>query len=234
MALINFLLLLLPTRLKASQTFLLHHHHHLFPLILRPLILHPLLPSSSPSSSFPHSYSSSATHPSLLSSSYSSQETTIHFPKHFSLSSLKPSLHQNFSEDPTDIDFQFEAEEGDDTYKKPNEPDNHLFIKILSQAKQFPSEVDALVFLDESLSSVRPTEALVCSAIWALRNEWELGFLAFKWGDKWGCCNSARAWDLMIWVLGKQRRFGVAWRLLRKMIRSSMDSRRSLLLMIER
>lgn len=112
--------------------------------------------------------------------------------------------------------------------KKPSDKNTHLFIKILKQTNS--DEQKAMDFL------YKPTETLICSVIWELRNEWELGFLAFNWGHKVGCFgNSTKAWILMIWVLGKQRQFGVAWSLIRKMVpSSSLDSRKALLIMIQR
>ncbi|KAI3939226.1 hypothetical protein MKX01_002094 [Papaver californicum] len=215
------LLLLLPNRLKTSQPPPL--------LLLRHLILHPFFLSSS--SHFINNSNSylSSTHPSSSAS---------HFVKPYSSSSsLRPSLYPNLSHYPTHTDFRFQEkqeidddDDDDDVY--PSDKNTHLFIKFLRRTNQFTSDEQAMDFLYKS--SVKPTESLICSIIWELRNEWELGFLAFKWGHKMGCySNSTKAWVLMIWVLGKQRQFGVAWSLIRKMFRSSIDSRKALLIMIQ-
>lgn len=132
---------------------------------------------------------------------------------------------------PTRTDFQFqekqEVDDDDDDgkYKNPSDKNTHLFIKILRQTNSDEQSMDFLY-----KSSIKPTETLICSVIWELRNEWELGFLAFNWGHKLGCLsNSTKAWILMIWVLGKQRQFGVAWSLIRKMA----PSQNALLIMIQ-
>ncbi|KAK8675863.1 hypothetical protein V6N13_033925 [Hibiscus sabdariffa] len=85
--------------------------------------------------------------------------------------------------------------------------------------------------LDES--GIKATPGLVCSVIWTLREEWRLAFLAFKWGDKWGCSGES-TYELMIWVLGNHGKFNMAWCLIRDLYRSSMDTRRAMFIMIDR
>lgn len=85
--------------------------------------------------------------------------------------------------------------------------------------------------LEESCVEVSPE--LVRSAIWVLREDWRVAFLAFKWGEKWDCCDE-EAWILMVWVLGSHRKFNTAWCLIRDLHRSSMDTRRAMLVMIDR
>lgn len=69
--------------------------------------------------------------------------------------------------------------------------------------------------------------------LWELRRDWESAIIAFRWA---GDCvlESPWAWHLMIWVLGKQRRFDLAWMVLRRMHQKSLRPRRALIIMIER
>ena len=85
--------------------------------------------------------------------------------------------------------------------------------------------------LDES--GIKATQGLICSVIWTLREEWRLAFLAFKWGEKWGTTGEI-TYELMVWVLGNHRKFNMAWCLIRDLYRSSMDSRRTMFIMIDR
>lgn len=87
--------------------------------------------------------------------------------------------------------------------------------------------------LDES--GIEVNREIVCSAIWESREEWRLAFLAFKLGEKWGCTDE-KACYLMIWILGDHRKFNIAWCLIRDMHthRSKMDTRRAMLIMIDR
>ncbi|KAK9282130.1 hypothetical protein L1049_005042 [Liquidambar formosana] len=104
-------------------------------------------------------------------------------------------------------------------------------LELLKRAKQFPSESEAVAFLDEA--GLKPDSNLVCSAIWALKDEWRLAFLVFKWGEKRGC-DSEKAWSLMVWVLGTKKKFSLAWCLIRELHRSSADTRRLMSIMIDR
>lgn len=98
-------------------------------------------------------------------------------------------------------------------------------------AAHFPSEAEAMASLDES--GIRANQNLVYSVIWELREEWRLAFLAFKWGDKWGCVDE-KACELMVWVLGNHRKFNTAWILIRDLHRSLMSTRKAMLIMIDR
>lgn len=69
--------------------------------------------------------------------------------------------------------------------------------------------------------------------LWELRHDWEAAVLAFRWAGDF-VLESPWAWHLMIWVLGKQRRFDLAWMFLRRMHRKSLLTRRALIIMIER
>ncbi|KAK9149850.1 hypothetical protein Scep_008607 [Stephania cephalantha] len=104
-------------------------------------------------------------------------------------------------------------------------------LQLLRSAhNQFTSKTEAMAFLDQS--GIGLTEDLVDSAIRALKSEWELAYLGFKWGERSGC-DSVRVWELMVSVLGEHRRFGTAWRVVRDMVRSSMDVRGAVILMVE-
>ena len=82
-------------------------------------------------------------------------------------------------------------------------------------------------------SRAEPNLDLVYWAIWGLREDWELAYWVFNWGEKWGC-NNEKTRGLVIWVLGKCNKFGVAWSLIRELHRSSLDTRRAMLIMIDR
>ncbi|KAF8400514.1 hypothetical protein HHK36_013813 [Tetracentron sinense] len=195
-------------RLKRTPTFLL-------PLILRP-ILHPSSSSSSSSSQIRHHFSS-ATPPYLLSIS----QTHLHKHLFSSLEHFPSQILHEIS------DFEEDA----DKACLLDESGVDGFVEILKQTNQFSSSEEVMAFIDES--GIQPSGGLVYSAIWALRHEWRLAFWAFKWGEKWGC-NSLKAWGLMIWVLGNQRKFNIAWCLIRDMHRSSMSTTRAMLIMIDR
>lgn len=105
------------------------------------------------------------------------------------------------------------------------------FREVLEQVSQLPTEAEAMASLGES--GIEPSQDMVRSAIWTLRNECRLALLAFKWGEKWGCSDE-EAWNLMIWVLGNHRKFNTAWCLIRDLHRSSMDTRRAMLIMVDR
>ncbi|XP_057969175.1 pentatricopeptide repeat-containing protein At1g80880, mitochondrial isoform X3 [Malania oleifera] len=104
-------------------------------------------------------------------------------------------------------------------------------LKLLEVAKKFPSEEEAMAFLDSS--GVKPNRHLVCSAIWALRDEWKVAFLVFKWGEK---CESSseKARGMVIWVLGNHRKFSVAWGLIRGWHHSSVETQRAMLILMDR
>ncbi|XP_077214690.1 tetratricopeptide repeat (TPR)-like superfamily protein [Tasmannia lanceolata] len=177
--------------------------------LLCPLILHPNLHPTSSSFSPPINYSSA------------SSKSHLHNDP-FSL--LESSPNQYYYET---SDFEDNGLEAFDS----EESDLNGFLELLSQTKQFSSEEDPMTFLEGS--GIRPTRGLVYAALWELRNDWKLAFLAFNWAQK--CVSeSPSAWNLMIWILGKQRKFDMAWRLVREMHQSAMVTRQALLIMIKR
>ncbi|KAK3029379.1 hypothetical protein RJ639_037902 [Escallonia herrerae] len=145
-------------------------------------------------------------------------------PVNLQFSSLQPSHSQNFR---GVIDVR-------QYLHKPssyNEVGVNELLESLKRASSFHSEEEAFAFLDQS--GVKASEGFVNLAIWGLRDQWKLAFLVFKWGEKWGC-NSERNWSSIIWVLGCHKKFSTAWCLIRDINRSSMDTRRAMLIMIDR
>ncbi|WOL13503.1 pentatricopeptide repeat-containing protein [Canna indica] len=132
--------------------------------------------------------------------------------------------------DPGTSDFETDSDEPSEPV---DESDLVGFIQLLAQAKCLSSSrKEARAFLQAS-SAITPTRALVCKALWELRGDSELAFLAFRWMEE--CIVDCRwAWHLMIWVMGKQRRFDLAWYLVRKMHRHSPLTQRALVIMMER
>lgn len=106
--------------------------------------------------------------------------------------------------------------------------------KLCNLIKHFngvPSEEEAITLLDSS--GVEPSDSLVYSMIWEFREDWKISILLFKWGEKWNC-NGGKNWSLIIYVLGNHKKFNIAWCLIRDMHRSSMDTRKAMLIMIDR
>ncbi|KAF5466873.1 hypothetical protein F2P56_016756 [Juglans regia] len=142
-------------------------------------------------------------------------------------STFQPFSAQNYHY-PFDFDnYKFKVTHGT------HDPGLPRFLEMLRGVSQCPSEAKAIESLDES--GIEANREIVCSAIWESREEWRLAFLAFKWGEKWGCTDE-KACYLMIWVLGNHRKFNIAWCLIRDMHthRSKMDTRRAMLIMIDR
>lgn len=82
-------------------------------------------------------------------------------------------------------------------------------------------------------SHIEPSPDLVYSVTWALKGEWRVAFLAFKWGDTCGCSDE-KVCELMVWILSNHRKFNTALCLIRDMYRCSMNPRRAMLIMIDR
>ncbi|KAL8117432.1 hypothetical protein AgCh_015354 [Apium graveolens] len=101
----------------------------------------------------------------------------------------------------------------------------------MKQFSGLPSEEEGLTLLDGS--GVEANDGLVYSMIWELREDWKVSILVFKWGEKWNC-NGGENWRLIIWVLGNHKKFNIAWCLIRDMYRSSLDTRKAMLIMIDR
>ncbi|XP_041992333.1 pentatricopeptide repeat-containing protein At1g80880, mitochondrial-like [Salvia splendens] len=105
------------------------------------------------------------------------------------------------------------------------------FLERVQNAKDIASGDEAMAFLDDS--GVEPDKDFIFSAIWALREEWKLAFLVFKWGLKWDCVVS-KIWCLMIWLLGNHSKFSTAWTIVHELYRASKDARQAILIMIDR
>ncbi|KAJ1428482.1 Tetratricopeptide-like helical domain superfamily [Sesbania bispinosa] len=81
------------------------------------------------------------------------------------------------------------------------------------------------------LSGFQANRDLVCSAIWALREEWKPALRAFEWNPH---DNDEKVCNLMIWVLGTHGKFSTAWCIVRDMHSSSLSTRQAMLIMIDR
>ncbi|KAL5576137.1 hypothetical protein UlMin_017836 [Ulmus minor] len=125
------------------------------------------------------------------------------------------------------IDFHGERFQNYDVHK----PGFVKFLDTLKWVAHLPTEAEAMASLEDSGIAASPD--MVRSAIWALREEWRLAFLAFKWGEK-GRCSDEEAWNLVIWVLISHRKFNTAWCLIRDLHQSSLDTRRAMLIKIDR
>ncbi|CAL9063077.1 unnamed protein product [Musa banksii] len=184
--------------------------------LLSPFLLNPRRPLPLPSPSLPILFSS----PTIFSiSTY-----PILHPQISSLSS--PSA----ATDPGTSDFDTDSVEPSAPF---DESDLHGFLQLLTQAKSLSSSrKEALAFLRAS-SGVALNLGLVCKALWELRGDCELAFLAFRWAEE--CVADCRwAWHLMIWAMGKQRRFDLSWYLVRKMYKTSVLTQRAMVIMMER
>ncbi|PIN04361.1 hypothetical protein CDL12_23104 [Handroanthus impetiginosus] len=99
------------------------------------------------------------------------------------------------------------------------------------KAKDFNSGDEAMSFLDSS--GIKPDRDFVFSVIWALREEWKLAFLVFKWGQKSDCIVE-KTRCLMIWILGNHEKFSTAWTLIHELYQASKDTQQAMLIMIDR
>ncbi|XP_052184107.1 pentatricopeptide repeat-containing protein At1g80880, mitochondrial [Diospyros lotus] len=146
-------------------------------------------------------------------------------PRRFS--SFQPSYGQSLRET---IDFSACVNENHQSHQNPILRVDDLLAAV-RKADQFSSVGEAIEFLDEA--GLQANEDLVFLAVWALRDEWKLAFLVFKWGQKWDRLGENNC-SLMIWVLGNHKKFNTAWCLIRDMHRSSLDTGRAMLIMMDR
>ncbi|KDP41959.1 hypothetical protein JCGZ_26977 [Jatropha curcas] len=112
-----------------------------------------------------------------------------------------------------------------------NEALEPSLLDSLKRAAHSPTEAEAVAFVDES--GITANQNLVYSLIWNLREEWRQAYLAYKWGQKWGCVDE-KCCELMVWVLGSHKKFNIAWILIRDLYRSLMNPRQAMLVMIDR
>ncbi|GAV71446.1 PPR domain-containing protein/PPR_2 domain-containing protein/PPR_3 domain-containing protein [Cephalotus follicularis] len=112
------------------------------------------------------------------------------------------------------------------------DPQEMGLLQLLKRVAHSASEVEVMASLDDS--GIKPSQDLIYSLIWALRDDWRLAFLAFKWGEKWGCCSDESVCNLMVSILGSHRKFNTAWCLIKDLNRSSMDVKRAMLIMVDR
>lgn len=104
-------------------------------------------------------------------------------------------------------------------------------LELLKEAAHLQSESEAIDWMDKS--DVHLTQELIYSVIWALREDWKLAFFAFKWGEKFSCCDE-KVCNLMVNVLGSHGKFNTALCLIRDLHRAKIDIRQSMLTMIDR
>lgn len=102
---------------------------------------------------------------------------------------------------------------------------------LIQKARNFDSGDAALAFLDNG--GVKPDKDLIFSSIFALREEWKLAFLLYKWGEKWDFVDEKIS-CLTIWVLGNHKKFGTAWSLIHELHKNSANTKDALLIMIDR
>ncbi|XP_061373141.1 pentatricopeptide repeat-containing protein At1g80880, mitochondrial [Gastrolobium bilobum] len=107
-----------------------------------------------------------------------------------------------------------------------DDPSLPPFLESLKKVAHLSPQADGVDF-----SGFHANRDLICSAIWALREDWKPAFLAFKWN-----ChdNDEKVCNLMIWVLGTHGKFSTAWSIIRDMHRSSLSTYRAMLIMIDR
>ncbi|XP_030551261.2 pentatricopeptide repeat-containing protein At1g80880, mitochondrial isoform X1 [Rhodamnia argentea] len=118
-----------------------------------------------------------------------------------------------------------------DVVPEKSDPQESTVVELLKQVSLLPTEAEVMESL--KTSGIVPNGDLICSVVWALREEWRLAVLAFKWGDKWGCIDE-KVLNLMTWMLGSHGKFSIAWCLIRDSHRSSVDTRQAMLVMIDR
>ena len=148
--------------LTIARRLQISHSRFLFPLLYSITYPHP--PSPASNSSYPIFFSAEF---------HRTLSIPTRCPHHFSTS-------QSLSTQCLNVSFEL-IQQGIQTH----EPLQMGLLQSLKKAAHFPSEAEAMASLDES--GIRANQNLVYSVIWELREEWRLAFLAFKWGDKWGC-----------------------------------------------
>lgn len=104
-------------------------------------------------------------------------------------------------------------------------------VDLLREAASLPLEPKSMESLESS--GMEPTSELVFSVMEKLREEWRPALLAFKWGQKRDCIDE-KACNLMVNILGSHEKFSIAWCLIRDFRRMKMDTRRAMLIMIDR
>ncbi|GER48508.1 pentatricopeptide repeat-containing protein [Striga asiatica] len=155
---------------------------------------------------FPHSS------PSLISiSSTPLPSPAIHLSRAFHRTPHRPVEHApHFQNSYQIVDFSKQLDE----MKQETQLGLRGILERAEKAKDFASGDEAIAFLDGS--GVKPDNDLIFSAIWALRDDWKLAFLAYKWGEKWGCVVH-KTWCLMVWLLGNHQKFSTAWTLIHEL-----------------
>ncbi|XP_014500612.1 pentatricopeptide repeat-containing protein At1g80880, mitochondrial [Vigna radiata var. radiata] len=100
------------------------------------------------------------------------------------------------------------------------------FLELLKKVAHSSSQAEGL-----RSSNFQANRDLICSAIWALREEWKPALLAFKWNCH---LNDEKVCNLMVWVSATHGKFSTAWCIIRDMHHSSLSTRQAMLIMIDR
>lgn len=107
-----------------------------------------------------------------------------------------------------------------------DDPTLPQFLESLKKVANSSSQEEGL-----HLSDFEGNRDLICTAIWALREEWKPALLAFQWNCHH---NDEKVCNLMIWVLATHGKFSTAWCIIRDMHRSSLSTRQAMLIIIDR
>jgi len=123
---------------------------------------------------------------------------------------------------PFDFDFDFDF----DFNFNLDDPSLPEFLELLKKVAHSSSQAEGL-----HSSSFQANRDLICSAIWALREEWKPALLAFKWNCRY---NDEKVCNLMVWVSATHGKFSTAWCIIRDMHHSSLSTHQAMLIMIDR
>ncbi|XP_020232243.1 pentatricopeptide repeat-containing protein At1g80880, mitochondrial [Cajanus cajan] len=107
-----------------------------------------------------------------------------------------------------------------------DDPTLPQFLELLKRMAHSSPQAE-----DLHLSGFQANRDFICSAIWALRDQWKPALLAFQWNCHH---NDVKVCNLMIWVLATHGKFSTAWCIIRDMHRSSLSTRQAMLIMIDR
>ncbi|KAL2332532.1 hypothetical protein Fmac_020113 [Flemingia macrophylla] len=133
----------------------------------------------------------------------------------FSSQALHQTSHSR-SQHCAPFDFNFNSDD----------PTLPQFLEQLKKVSLSSSQAEAL-----HLSGFQANRDLICSAIWALRDQWKPALLAFQRNCHH---NDEKVCNLMIWVLATHAKYSTAWCIIRDMHRSSLSTRQAMLIMIDR
>ncbi|KAL9247494.1 hypothetical protein vseg_020920 [Gypsophila vaccaria] len=110
------------------------------------------------------------------------------------------------------------------------EPGTLQLLELVRKTEGFSSRKDALDFIVNSGVFVDADH--VYFSIWALMEDWKSALLAFELAGKRGFVDH-KMLSLIVWVLGKNQKFDIAWCLIRE-FHSVVDTRPAMLAVIDR